>query len=222
MKLPCFFARGLLALGLLSASLVSAQVNLPGEYTVTGKDFAGQAFTGKLSIVQRQAVYRMTYRDGRTQRGMGIQRGNALFAAWGPNISCTVSALEIGADGNMSGPWGDLDQNILGTENLKRQSGAPSDVVGTFESSGKTPTGESYSGVTTIERRGAVFKVTFRGDGDVQEGVGVRLGNYLSVSYGGKNCGVTAYDIKADGSLVGVFAAFGESRVGSEEMRKGW
>ena len=204
-----------------TTSLATAQA-LPGEYSVSGKEPGGRSYVGKLTIVQTGPTYRLTYRDTRTQRGMGIQKGNALFAAWGPNSKCTVSALEINADGSMNGPWGDLDQNALGTERLARQSGAPGSIVGTYASTGNAPNGDAYSGVTNIEQRGELFKVTFRGGGEQYDGVAVRFGNTLGVSYGGPQCGVTAYEIKSDGSLAGVVATYGESLKGSEEMRKGW
>ena len=212
----------LATLTLVAASGIAAAQALPGEYSVTGREPGGRTYVGKLTIVQSGPTYRLTYRDTRTQRGMGIQKGNALFAAWGPNGRCTVSALEINADGSISGPWGDLDQNALGTERLSRQSGAPGDIAGTYAATGNAPNGDAYSGVTTIEKRGEVYKITFRGGGDQYDGVAVRLGNTLGVSYGGPQCGVTAYEIRADGSLAGAVALYGESLKGSEEMRKGW
>jgi hypothetical protein len=209
-----------LCLSVLCTLVSSAYANVAGQYNVKGKDFAGQAYEGKLTISSVGPVYRLSYRDGRTERGMGILRGDTLFAAWGPSKRCSVSALEI-KDGYLEGPWGDLDRNALGSETLTRNSG--SGVVGVYSVSGKDPEGVDYAGTTTIDQRGDVFKVSFSGDGQTWEGVAIRLGNHLAVSYGGPKCRVTAYRLDSQtNTLSGHYAEYGESRLGSEKMTKGW
>lgn len=212
----------LTTLALVFQLSITHAAGIEGDYSVKGQDPAGKTYSGKLTIKADGPVFRLTYKDGNTLRGMGIQRGDNLFAAWGPSNKCTVSALEIKADGNLEGPWGDLSNSKLGTETLKRQSGADNNVPGTFSSSGVDPDGHSYAGVTTIEARGAIYKVTFKSEGEKYDGVGVKHGNYLAVSYGGEKCGVTAYSIKGDNTMNGVYAEYGQAKAGREEMVKGW
>ncbi|TWO72346.1 hypothetical protein FN976_06495 [Caenimonas sedimenti] len=198
---------------------VQAQ-SLPGDYVVEGRDFDGKAYTGKLRITAAGPVFRLAYTEDRTLRGMGIQRGNQLFTAWGPNSKCTVSALEIKADGNLEGPWGDLERSALGSESLSKQAGAPGQVDGTYTSRGRTPDGESYDGVTTIEARGQVFKVNFKDNDGNQPGVAIRQGQSLAVAYGGSRCGVSVYTINADGTLAGPYADPRDNRLGTETIRR--
>ncbi len=220
---PMHRTRALLAAAACALSLLAAPAtaqSMAGNYSVTGKDFDGQSYTGSLRIVEAGPVLRLTYSDGKTQRGMGIQRGNQLFASWGPSSKCTVSALEIQANGNMSGPWGDLNNNSLGTERMTKQAGAPDRVDGTYESVGKNPEGESYDGVATITANGQTFRVVYKDDNDTLNGVGIRQGNALAVSYGGARCGVSIYSLAADGSLSGPYGEFGDGRLGLETLQK--
>jgi hypothetical protein len=205
----------------LAAGVVSAQAqSLPGDYVVEGRDFNGKAYTGKLRISADGPVFRLVYTEDRTLRGMGIQRGNQLFTAWGATRKCTVSALEIKGDGNLEGPWGDLERSALGTESLRKQAGAPGQVDGTYASKGRTPDGESYDGVTTIETRGQVLRVTFKDNDGNQSGVAIRQGQALAVAYGGSRCGVSVYTIAADGTLSGPYADPSDNRLGLETIRR--
>ena len=213
-----FFAQ-LGAIGLLTAALQAQAQNLPGTYQVEGRDFDGKAYTGQLRIAAAGPVFRLTYSDNRTMRGMGIQRGNQLFTAWGPNDKCTVSALEIKADGSMEGPWADLGHAALGTEALRKQAGAPGQVDGTYASVGRTPDGQAYDGITTLETRGQVFRVTYKDSDGTQTGVAVRQGQSLGVAYGGNRCGVSVYTIGSDGVLSGPYADPRDQRLGLETIR---
>ena len=205
----------------LAAGVAGAQAQaLPGNYVVDGRDFDGKAYSGKLKIVAAGPVFRLTYSEGGTLRGMGIQRGNLLFTAWGPNNKCTVSALEVKGDGSLEGPWADLGSAALGTELLRKQAGANGQVEGTYASSGRTPQGESYDGVTTVATRGQVLRVSFKDNDGTQNGVGILKGQFVGVAYGGAKCGVSIYTINADGSLNGPFADPSDQRLGLETIRK--
>ncbi len=194
---------------------------IEGNYTVKGVDVQGENYVGKMTITAAGPVFRLLYKDTKTYRGMGIQRGNNLFAAWGPSDKCMVSALEVKPDGNMDGPWGDLVNPKLGTEKWQRQSGAPNTVLGTYAIDGVDQEGNAYPAVGTIIARGNLFKVTVKSGGETFLGVGVRHGNYLSISYGGNKCGVTAYSIRPDNSMTGVYAEYGANKVGTEELTRG-
>jgi hypothetical protein len=190
-----------------------------GKYKVKGKDASGAAYEGKLAIVADAAIYRLTYKDGKTQRGAGILRDDNLFAAWGPSDKCSISALEVKADGSMEGPWADVGHNKLGSETFKRQSGPKGEVAGSYSSSGIDPEGNSYSGMATIEKRGALYKVTYKSGGETFLGVGATFGKYLAISYGGPKCGLTAYSQKGN-NLSGVFAQYNDTSAGTEEAIK--
>ncbi len=204
----------------LALSTLAVAQSLPGNYVVTGKDFDGQPYTGSLRITEAGQVFRLTYSDGKTQRGMGIQRGNQLFASWGPSNKCTLSAMDIQAGGKLAGPWGDLDHTTLGIERLTKQAGAPDKLEGTYESVGKDANGQAYDGITTITANGQTFRVVYKDSASVYNGVGIRQGNGLAVSYGGARCGVSIYSMATDGSLSGPYAEFGDGRLGLETLKK--
>lgn len=212
-------------LGMLAAGMTSvlAQANgLNGNYSVKGVSPDGESYVGKLTVQAKGPVFRLTYKDGKTVRGMGIQRGNNLFAAWGPSDKCSVSALQVKPDDSMEGPWGDLASPRLGSESWRRQSGAPGSLNGTYVTDGVDLDGGAYKGIATVEARGELFKVTYKSGGETWKGVGVKHENYLAISYGGDKCGVTAYSIRPDNSMQGVYAEYGQAKSGKEEMVKGW
>jgi hypothetical protein len=203
----------------LSATAATAQ-GVVGKYTVEGRDFDGKSYSGELTIQAAGPVYRLRYSDGRTMRGMGILRGQQLFTAWGPNDRCTVSALLVGADGNMEGPWGDLAHDALGSETLRRQSGGGERLDGSYVSAGRTPDGEKYDGLVTFQTQGQTYRVRYKDDSSDSSGVAIRQGAGVGVAYGGNRCGISIYQINADGTLSGPYAEPGVGKLGVETLRR--
>jgi|JI8StandDraft_2_1071088.scaffolds.fasta_scaffold38084_3 hypothetical protein len=201
-----------------SCSAASAQ-NLAGRYSVDGRNFDGSSYGGTLTIAADGPVFRLTFADGRTQRGMGIQRGNHLVAAFGPR-DCIVAAMEKTADGGLRGAWGSLDRSALGTETLQKQAGPAGQPDGTYDANGRSPTGDTYEGVTTITPRGQTYRVVYKDSGSQQSGVAVLQGNVLGVAYGGPECVVSVYAIGADGTLTGRWADPADTRVGQETVKR--
>lgn len=202
----------------LSASLAQAQ-NVAGRYQVEGRNFDGGTYSGMLTIAADGPAFRLTFSDGRTQRGMGIQRGPHLVAAFGPG-SCIVAAMEMGDDGSMQGAWGEVARSALGTERLRKQAGPAGQPEGTYAADGRSASGDAYEGVTTITARGQTYRVSYKDSGSQQSGVGVTHGRVLGVAYGGADCVVSVYAIGADGNLTGRWADPGDSRVGLETVKR--
>lgn len=216
MNLPC---RPLVA-GILAAFCTLAQAqSLPGRYQVEGRNLDGGTYAGTLTIAADGPVFRLSFSDGRTQRGMAILRGQHLVAAFGPG-SCIVAAMEMGADGSMQGAWGEVARSALGTETLRKQAGPTGQADGTYAASGRTPGGEGYEGVTTVTARGQTHRVTYKDSGSQQSGVGVVHGQVLGVAYGGAECVVSVYAIGADGNLSGRWADPADTRVGLETVKR--
>jgi hypothetical protein len=215
MKIDFLFTATLLCV----AGQLQAQA-LPGQYSLSGKDSSGEAYSGRLNIVADGPVFRLTFTDGKVERGMGIQRGNQLFTSWGPNNRCSISALLVQDNGDMRGPWGDLDHSALGTETMSKQAGASGTLEGTYESIGKDMDGRAYEGVTTVSSFGQTLKFVFKDGTSTLNGYGVRVGSSVAVSYGDRACRVSLYTINADGSLSGPYAKFGESALSIERLSK--
>jgi hypothetical protein len=84
------------------ASQVMAQTPA-GDYSLSGKDDNGESYSGQLRIVVDGPVFRLTFTDGKIERGMGIQRGNLLFTSGGRAIvarlaHCCFRKMAIYAD----------------------------------------------------------------------------------------------------------------------------
>ena len=95
-------------------------------------------------------------------------------------------------------------------------------IAGEYSGFGTTPHGGSYRCDVTIARKGDAYVVTWSLEGEVAyEGTGILKDNTLVVGYAApEGYGVVAYDVKADGSLVGEWAAKGASQVGTETLKK--
>jgi hypothetical protein len=96
-------------------------------------------------------------------------------------------------NGDLRGPWGDLDHSRLGTEVMSKQAGASGTIEGTYESTGKDLNGRAYDGITTVTSHGQALKFVFKDGGSVLTGYGVRVGSAVAVSYGDNTCRVSLY-----------------------------
>ena len=95
-------------------------------------------------------------------------------------------------------------------------------VEGEYTGYGTTPHGGSYQCDVTVTRTGDAYGVMWYFDGKpAYEGAGILKGNTLVVGYAApQGYGVVVYEVKADGSLEGTWAAKGSSTVGTESLKK--
>lgn len=94
-----------------------------------------------------------------------------------------------------------------------RASGKAGDLSGSYRITGTNPDGRPYQGTLTIEAHGEVYFLTWETGDTLIEGVGLLKGNVLSAGW---NCGVITYSVLENGTLEGIWALCGESRVGTE------
>ncbi len=94
-----------------------------------------------------------------------------------------------------------------------RASGDRAGLSGLYHVTGTNPDGRPYQGTLTIESRGEVYTLLWEIGSTSIEGVGLLKGDTLSAGW---ECGVVVYSVLEDGSLEGVWALCGESRVGTE------
>ncbi|WP_338846565.1 hypothetical protein V8J88_22815 [Massilia sp. W12] len=212
-----FLLPGLLA---LAATPISA-TGIEGQYRLKGVDPDGKNYQARITIARQGQAWRLVYNDGKPVSGVGIVRGPHLFAAWGPGETCILSALEVLPSGELSGAWGYMDSTNFGQENWKRTAGPG--LPGNYSAMGRAPDGLSYTGQGSIEARGNLFKTFFRDNSnDTFDGVGLRHGNFLAIAWGGEKCSVSAYNLRPDGGMSGVFAEYGHQTFGREEITPGW
>lgn len=104
-------------------------------------------------------------------------------------------------------------------------AGEKDPFLGTFQVTGTSPGAEGeYQGTLTITKQGSVYNLSWTiGQGGTYEGIGLKVGDQLSVAYwtsGNASCGVVVYKASSDGSLSGVWTPECETRIGTEKAIK--
>ena len=97
--------------------------------------------------------------------------------------------------------------------------------VGTFQVTGTSPGAEGqYQGTLTISKQGSVYNLSWTiGQGETYEGIGLKVGDQLSVAYwtsDRSSSGVVVYKAGSDGSLSGAWTPQGETRIGTEKATR--
>jgi len=99
-------------------------------------------------------------------------------------------------------------------------SGAASDIAGTYSVTGTNEDGSPYKGELDIIKHGAVYQFRWNA-GKQYDGVGVTNGRVVAVAFTegtqGKGCGVVSYQILRDGVLDGKWGYWGTDESGTEK-----
>lgn len=94
--------------------------DLDGQYDVSGKNIAGNAYTGKLAIKPVGAGYTFAWSAGVTLDGFGVKQGDKVAAGIG-GAKCGFVAYEVGSDGTLTGKWGGYGSRSVGIEVAKKR-----------------------------------------------------------------------------------------------------
>lgn len=97
------------------------------------------------------------------------------------------------------------------------------DIIGTYEGSGENPGGAgSYDCTVEISRAGEGYVVVWLFDGQPgYEGSGILMDSTLVVGFANPNgYGIVAYTVNPDGSLDGTWAGMGDTKTGTEMLRR--
>ena len=196
-------------------SAPATQANIAGKYNVTGTNPNGSAYRGTLEIIPHGEVYQFRWKAGNQSDGVGVVNGDVVavaFAAGANGKGCGVIDYLIRSDGSLVGRWGYWGTDEAGSENATRTTGT--ELVGDYDADGKNPTGTNYKVKLTVEPAGNIYRFVWSNNSD---GVGIKRGDHVSVGIGGARCGFVAYEIKADGTLDGVWGGYGTIR---RELRR--
>jgi len=199
-------------------SPLATQANIAGKYNVVGSNPNGGVYRGTLEIIPHGEVYQFRWRAGNQYDGVGVVNGDVVavsFAAGANGRGCGVVDYGIRGDGSLTGRWGYWGTDNAGTENATRISG--SGLVGEYDASGKNPNGTNYKTKLTVEPAGNLYRFVWSNNTD---GVGIKRGDHVSVGIGGSRCGFVAYEIKADGTLDGIWGGYGSDQTGTETATK--
>jgi hypothetical protein len=95
------------------------------------------------------------------------------------------------------------------------------DIVGTYTCLGENTDGKVYKGAVEISKDADCFKVAWTIGKESYEGLGIRTGNVLSVSYKSEGAvGVVVYKIEK-GKLAGKWSLFGlKGKIYTETLTK--
>lgn len=94
--------------------------SLEGDYSVAGKNTAGNDYKGTLSIKAEGSGYALTWNTGSTLNGFGIKQGDKLAVGLGGK-QCGFVAYDVAGDGTMNGRWGSVGSTSVGTETAKKK-----------------------------------------------------------------------------------------------------
>ncbi len=196
--------------------------SLAGKWTITASRNPGSsasAYRGTVDIAAKDnGVVAIRWNiPGSEYAGIGFTNGKILAAGYSDGSPMGVAIYDEDGD-KFVGAWtGSMTKGEIGFETLQ-STGAG---AGTFKIiRGKNPDGSAYGGEVTMLKKGDVFELTWRGNGPVSRGVGIRVGNSLVVGWTpGKSVGVVCYEVKNDGTrLEGVWTGLGASKLGAETL----
>lgn len=193
-------------------------VEIAGNYDVVGTNENGSPYKGLLEIIKHGDVYQFRWNAGKQYDGIGVPNGNVVAVAFtgGANgKGCGVVNYEQLSDGTLEGKWGYWGVNESGTETAARTSG--SGLAGNYNATGKNPDGSSYKGTLAVEPSGGGYRFNWSNSA---AGFGIQRGTNVSVGIGGSRCAFVAYEIKADGTLDGVWGGYGSTKTGTELATK--
>ncbi|MBS1796871.1 MAG: hypothetical protein JSS81_23800 [Acidobacteria bacterium] len=200
----------------------SAPKDIAGKYSATGKNSDGGGnYEADLEVISRDSVYQFRWDSaGRKYDGVGVMTGDKVAVSFtdGPDgTGCGVELFKINADGSLDGKAGYWGNNTSETEKATRTSGT--DLEGSYEIKGKNPKGETYQGEMTVTKKGQGYEFIWKGTNGFK-GFGVKVGDSVSVGFGGDKCGFVAYEVKSDGTLEGKWGSAGSSELGTETAKK--
>jgi hypothetical protein len=195
--------------------------SVAGAWTITaGKNPGSQAnsYRGTVDIAAREnGVIAMKWNipGSAGYGGIGFTNGKVLAAGYSDGSAMGVAIYEEQGD-KFVGAWtGSMTKGEIGFETLQASGGGIYKIV-----LGRNPDGGSYGGEVVMQKKGDVFELTWRGNGPVTRGIGIRVGNSLVVGWTpGKSVGVVCYQVKNDGTrLEGVWTGLGATGLGTETL----
>lgn len=190
-------------------------VAIEGGYTVAGTNPAGTPYKGSLEVIKHDQVYQFRWDAGKQYDGVGVLQDGVVavsFCEGEDGKGCGVVCFKIGADGSLDGKWGMWGTDDGGSEKATRTGGAGT-LEGSYTLAGKNPNGSDYKGTLQIAKTEGGYNLAWSNG---STGFGIVRGDHLTVGFGGAKCGFVAYDVKSDGSLVGVWGGPGTNDTGSE------
>jgi len=97
---------------------------------------------------------------------------------------------------------------------------ALADLAGQYVIKGTNPSGQAYEGKVRVKAARGVYHVVWKIGNSRHVGTGILKADLFSVAYqgtdGNQRPGLVVYEVREDGSLVGVWVGLGEREMGRE------
>jgi hypothetical protein len=179
----------------------------------------GSTYTGSVAISKIRDVHQLSWKTtGGNYTGVGIAKGNTLYAGYGINIDYGVVVYDLKADGSLDGTWTtNKSGGMTGTEKV---AGGKA-LNGTYGITGTNAGSNSaYKGNLSIKKVGTVYHLTWAVGSTSYNGVGILDGNTLVVGWGfGNAFGVVKYATNGNAAK-GIWAMGGGNATGTEDLAK--
>lgn len=186
-----------------------------GTYTLEGVDVQGNAYAGTLKLMPFGADgYKAVWVVGTAFSGVGVWIDGLLVIGFGEE--CGGGLYRLPEDGKMYGvfmsPEGEAFKERADAKELK------SELTGIWLVRGLNLDGTRYSTYLMVRERDPYFEVLWKGK-ETQNGLGLVVGEHLTLAYGNTNCGMAVFERQPDGTLRGQWIRAGLTGVGTEVAR---
>jgi hypothetical protein len=207
---------------LLPVAGLRADDAFAGTWNITdAKTLDGKPYTGTVRITKSGPAYKLQWNTTAGKYlGIGLAEGNALCTGWGGK-NFGVVLYKINADGTLDGWW--TVPGVTEAEGLEKLTGgAPGVLEGEYDLRGTNPGNKGgYKGKLNIRKTGETYQLDWTIPGTpAYRGVGIRVGDYLHVGWGGKEVyAVISYTF--DGNKAeGLWTVGGSQRIAVENLAK--
>lgn len=207
---------------LISASLLLLHTLSPlsaqtGKWTIAlGQVPGGNTYSGTVNIAKSSKTFTLDWKTtAGDYSGVGLQIDGRLFAGYGVGPEGYGIAVYKPAGRNqMEALWTASGMSgSVSTETIKGSNGR-------FTVDGKTPAGDSYTGLLTLQETGNTYQAQWTIGETVYNGIGFKSGDLLVIGYGyGQAFGVVEYNFGKDGAN-GRWAMGGGEKLGVENLKK--
>lgn len=181
------------AVSALDASLPmpATSPDITGTWRIAeGRAQGGSSYTGTVAFSVHGSALDLDWDvSGTAYTGVGLQRGNHVYAGWGTGDEPRVIVYRTQPDGSLHGEW---TTRALGGIGMETASGGGPHGLGAYTVRGTDPSGSAYSGTLNISSDADVFNLTWD-VGDHYVGTGLADGDRLAVGFGHADVGYVEY-----------------------------
>lgn len=206
-----------------NSTALTPKDDVEGSYSITGKNPAGQAYQGDLTIKKQDQVYQFSWSvSGSVYDGVGVREDDLIAVGYGAGDDgkgCGAAIYKIG-DKMLEGKLGGWGFNRIGNQTaiLLKQA----KEGGIYTVSGTDTDGSDYKGELFVATsKSDVYQFAYAEKGTAKYvGTGIKVDDYFGAGMGiGKKCGYVIYQVKSD-HLEAAWGIIGDGKLGIELAKR--